>query len=89
MAKSPINGDKKIEVLYHVAVSGQPIPASTAAEDMRLVSDAEVTEELGYPFLIKAERNSSDSSYLVWIKSSFFLFSSLSKTVTTSKLIQF
>lgn len=56
IAKSPINGDKKIEVLYHVAVSGQPVPASTAAEDMRLVSDEEVIEELGYPFLIKAER---------------------------------
>ncbi|KAI4462882.1 hypothetical protein MML48_4g00001885 [Holotrichia oblita] len=55
VAKSPINGDKKIEVLYHVAVSGQPVPASTAAEDMRLVSDEEVIEEIGYPFLIKAE----------------------------------
>ena len=56
MAKSPINGDKKIEVLYHVSVSGQPVPASTAADDMNLISDEEVIEELGYPFLIKAER---------------------------------
>lgn len=39
-----------------MAVSGQPVPASTAAEDMRLVSDEEVIEEIGYPFLIKAER---------------------------------
>ncbi|XP_022903156.2 uncharacterized protein [Onthophagus taurus] len=53
--KSPINGDEKIEVLYHVSVSGQPIPANTAADDMALISDEEVIQELGYPFLIKAE----------------------------------
>lgn len=49
-------GDDKVEVLYHVSVAGQPIPATTAAADMDLVSDEEVTSELGYPFYIKAER---------------------------------
>lgn len=45
-----------MEVLYHVSVSGQPVTATTAAADMHLVSDEEVTNELGYPFIIKAER---------------------------------
>lgn len=53
---SKTNGDQKIEVLYHVSVAGKPVSAITAANDMTLVSDEEVREELGYPFLIKAER---------------------------------
>lgn len=57
IAKSPVNGDGKIEVLYHVSVSGKPVDAATAAADMRFVSDDEVMSELGYPFLVKAERN--------------------------------
>uniref|UniRef100_A0A1Y1LLV8 Uncharacterized protein n=2 Tax=Photinus pyralis TaxID=7054 RepID=A0A1Y1LLV8_PHOPY len=56
ISKSPINGDEKMEVLYHVSVSGQPVAATTAAADMHLVSDQEVVNELGYPFIIKAER---------------------------------
>ncbi|XP_031341169.1 uncharacterized protein LOC116169264 isoform X2 [Photinus pyralis] len=55
ISKSPINGDEKMEVLYHVSVSGQPVAATTAAADMHLVSDQEVVNELGYPFIIKAE----------------------------------
>lgn len=55
--RQPINGEDKIEVVYHVAVSGQPVDAVTASEDMRLVTDKEVKEELGFPFLVKAERN--------------------------------
>lgn len=53
---SKTNGDRKIEVLYHVSVDGKPVSAITAANDMTLVSDEEVRRELGYPFLIKAER---------------------------------
>ncbi|XP_044254023.1 uncharacterized protein LOC123004699 isoform X2 [Tribolium madens] len=53
--KSKINGDEKIEVLYHVSVSGKPVDAVTAAADMTLITDDEVRNELGYPFLIKAE----------------------------------
>ncbi|KAF5305934.1 hypothetical protein FQR65_LT07545 [Abscondita terminalis] len=66
VSKSPINGDKKIEVLYHVSVSGQPVSATTAAADMSLVSDEEVINELGYPFIIKAEPylKVSDPEYL-------------------------
>lgn len=56
VAKS-VNDEEKIEVLYHVSVSGKPVDASTAAADMGLVSDEEVVQELGYPFLVKAERN--------------------------------
>ncbi|RZB40172.1 uncharacterized protein BDFB_005771, partial [Asbolus verrucosus] len=55
LEKSKLNGDEKIEVLYHVSVSGKPVDAVTAAEDMTLISDDEVRNELGYPFLIKAE----------------------------------
>lgn len=56
IAKTPSNGVENIEVLYHVSVSGKPVPAITAAADMNLVSDEEVVTELGYPFVIKAER---------------------------------
>lgn len=56
MDSSKLNGDNKIEVLYHVAVDGKPVSAITATKDMTLVTDAEVRNELGYPFLIKAER---------------------------------
>lgn len=56
IAKIPVNGEEKIEVLYHVSVAGKPVPAVTAAEDMSLVSDEEVQVELGYPFIVKAER---------------------------------
>ncbi|KAJ8919345.1 hypothetical protein NQ315_003929 [Exocentrus adspersus] len=52
---SKINGDQQIEVLYHVSVDGKPVSAITAANDMNLVSDEEVRDVLGYPFLIKAE----------------------------------
>ncbi|XP_017772514.1 PREDICTED: uncharacterized protein LOC108559681 isoform X2 [Nicrophorus vespilloides] len=48
------NNDK-IEVIYHVSVSGQPVDATTASDDMRLVTDEEVKQELGFPFLVKAE----------------------------------
>lgn len=48
------NGESKI--LYWVRVRGRPVPATTAARDMRLVSDAEVAAELGLPVLLKAER---------------------------------
>lgn len=50
------NGDGKIEVVYHVEMLGKPVDAHTAANDMTLVSDQEVTAELGYPLEIKAER---------------------------------
>ncbi|XP_030766460.1 uncharacterized protein LOC115890385 [Sitophilus oryzae] len=53
--KQKLNGDDKIEVLYHVEVLGKPVDAYTAANDMKLVTDDEVQKALGYPFLIKAE----------------------------------
>lgn len=56
IAKSPPDGQETIEVLYHVTVAGKPVPAITAAADMKLVSDEEVTNELGFPFIVKAER---------------------------------
>ncbi|XP_072383378.1 uncharacterized protein [Diabrotica undecimpunctata] len=49
------NGHPKTEVLYHVSLDGKPVSAIVAANDMNLVSDEEVRNELGYPFLIKAE----------------------------------
>lgn len=50
------HNDNEVEVIYHVLVSGHPVVATTAASDMRLVSDEEVASELGYPILTKAER---------------------------------
>ncbi|KAK5644004.1 hypothetical protein RI129_007849 [Pyrocoelia pectoralis] len=66
ISKSPINGEEKVEVLYHVSVAGHPVAATTAAADMHLVSDEEVVNELGYPFIIKAEPylKVSDPEYL-------------------------
>lgn len=46
----------EVEILYSVRVSEQLVPAKTAASDMRLVTDAEVINELGYSILTKAER---------------------------------
>lgn len=54
-----LDGNKEIEVLYHVAVSGKPVSAITAVADMSLISDEEVRQELGFPTLIKAEREST------------------------------
>lgn len=45
-----------LELVYSVRVAGKPVLALTAARDMRLVSDKEVSAELGYPILTKAER---------------------------------
>ncbi|XP_044749359.1 uncharacterized protein LOC123310056 isoform X2 [Coccinella septempunctata] len=50
-----LDGNREIEVLYHVAVSGKPVSALTAVADMSLISDEEVRQELGFPTLIKAE----------------------------------
>jgi hypothetical protein len=49
------NSDELV-LLYTVHVAGQPVLAHTAAEDMKLVSSTEVTAELGYPVITKAER---------------------------------
>lgn len=56
MDSSANNGDHNIELLYHVAVDGKPVSAITAAKDMSYIKDEEVRKELGFPFLIKAER---------------------------------
>lgn len=53
---SKLDDERKVEVLYHVLVSGQPVAAVTAARDMKLVSDEEASKALGYPVLTKAER---------------------------------
>lgn len=57
LERNKTDEDTEIQVLYHVSVSGNPIEAVTAVQDMTLLSDEEVQNELGYPFLIKAERN--------------------------------
>ncbi|XP_018330536.1 uncharacterized protein LOC108740646 [Agrilus planipennis] len=49
------DGTERIEVIYHVSVSGKPVIAATAAEDMKLVSDNEIVNELGLSPVIKAE----------------------------------
>lgn len=67
--KQKVDGEDKIEVLYHVEVLGEPVDAYTAANDMTLVTDDEVRKELGYPFVIKAERKFFFSVFIT--KSSF------------------
>lgn len=52
-----VSNNDALSILYSVKVSGVPVLATTAAHDMKLVSDAEVVAELGYPVLTKAERN--------------------------------
>ncbi|XP_052120414.1 uncharacterized protein LOC113202805 isoform X2 [Frankliniella occidentalis] len=42
-------------LLYWVRVRGRPVPAATAAHDMRLISDHEMAAELGLPIITKAE----------------------------------
>lgn len=49
------NADE-LQLLYTVHVGGKPVLATAAAEDMKLVSTTEVTAELGYPVITKAER---------------------------------
>ncbi|XP_046665175.1 uncharacterized protein LOC124357422 isoform X1 [Homalodisca vitripennis] len=44
-----------LELVYSVRVSGKLVPATTAAGDMRLLTDKEVVAELGYPLVTKAE----------------------------------
>ncbi|KAL0273396.1 UNVERIFIED_CONTAM: hypothetical protein PYX00_006066 [Menopon gallinae] len=44
-----------IGLLYSVTVAGKPVPALTAANDMKLITINEVVAELGYPVLTKAE----------------------------------
>lgn len=61
LEKKKQNGDENVEVLYHVSVAGKPVLAFTAAEDMALVPDEVVVKELGYPFVIKAERKFNTS----------------------------
>ena len=51
-----VTDDGNLELVYSVRVAGKPILATTAAKDMRLVSDNEVTAELGYTVITKAER---------------------------------
>jgi hypothetical protein len=53
--KTSKNTDE-LELLYTVHVAGKPVLAVAAAEDMKLVSNTEVTAELGYPVVTKAER---------------------------------
>lgn len=46
-----------LELVYSVRVAGQPVPAKTAAADMRLVTNDEVTKQFGaYTVKTKAER---------------------------------
>lgn len=47
------------EIIYSVIIGGKPVLASTAAEDMRLVENDEVTKILENEILLKAERKSN------------------------------
>ncbi|KAJ9600784.1 hypothetical protein L9F63_001064 [Diploptera punctata] len=47
--------DDKLELLYTVHVSGKPVLAYTAAEDMKLVSNKYFSDTLGYNIITKAK----------------------------------
>lgn len=49
---------RRMQLVYSVHVSGRPVLARAAVHDMRLVSDAEVAQELGRTVFTKAERES-------------------------------
>ncbi|EEB13875.1 hypothetical protein Phum_PHUM262900 [Pediculus humanus corporis] len=42
-------------IIYTVSINGNPVPANTAANDMRLLTTREIIAELGRPILTKAE----------------------------------
>ena len=48
--------DDKLQLLYTVHVSGKPVLAYTAADDMKLVSTKYFSETLGYNIVTKAKR---------------------------------
>lgn len=45
-----------VGLIYSVTMAGRPVPAVTAANDLRLMTVNEVIAELGHPILTKAER---------------------------------
>lgn len=51
--------DNQTEIIYTVFVNGLPVLASIAANDMKLMSDAEVANILDKPVFTKAERMGS------------------------------
>lgn len=51
-----VTSNGRLQLLYSVRVDGKPVLAEAAVKDMRLVTDNEVTAELGHPVLSKAER---------------------------------
>lgn len=51
-----VTSNGRLQLLYSVRVDGKPVLAEAAVKDMRLVTDTEVTAELGHPVLSKAER---------------------------------
>ncbi|KAI5732457.1 hypothetical protein M8J76_000425 [Diaphorina citri] len=50
-----VTSNGRLQLLYSVRVDGKPVLAEAAVKDMRLVTDNEVTAELGHPVLSKAE----------------------------------
>ena len=44
------------EIIYSVFVNGKPVMATTAAEDMKLLTETEVASVIGKSIFMKAER---------------------------------
>lgn len=49
-------GGTALELIYTVRVAGKAVDAEVAAQDMKLVNVGEMTSQLGFPVLTKAER---------------------------------
>lgn len=61
-----------VGIIYAVTVGGKPIPAITAANDMRLMTASEVIAELGHPILSKAERKNSIEHTIIFFFSFYY-----------------
>lgn len=51
-----LTSDNQTEIIYTVFVNGIPVLATIAANDMKLMTDAEVSKILDKPIFTKAER---------------------------------
>jgi len=65
---------RDVGLVYSVSVGGQSVPAVNAAADMRFLTLSEVSAELGYPILTKAERKQTSGSSRNRFRISFFIY---------------
>jgi hypothetical protein len=60
------------EIIYSVFVAGKPVLATTASEDMQLLTQDEVNLVMEKLVYIKAERETAQTHLFLYKKSKFF-----------------